>query len=89
MKSINIAELKAQLSACLRLAQAGERIVVLDRRLPIAQIAPLDREQGSWESLSETGQVHLGTQAWSGLRLSRLRRRVPVQQLLAAVREDT
>jgi antitoxin (DNA-binding transcriptional repressor) of toxin-antitoxin stability system len=47
MRSINVAQLKAQLSACLRLAQSGERIVVLDRRQPIAEIVPLQRAASS------------------------------------------
>jgi prevent-host-death family protein len=53
MKTINVAQLKAHLSACLRLARSGEQIIVLDRSEPIARILPLDDQpRTSWESLA-------------------------------------
>lgn len=89
MKTINVARLKAQLSACLRLVRSGERYVVLDRNEPVAQLGPLDATPGTgWETLARAGLVRLGSQEWSGLRIKPLRRRVPAQRLLAAVRDD-
>lgn len=41
MKSVKIAELKDHLSAHLRSVEAGEEIVVTDRRRPIARIVPI------------------------------------------------
>ena len=44
MNTVAIAELKARLSEHLRLVQAGESVVILDRRTPIARIVPLEDE---------------------------------------------
>ena len=42
MKTVNIAELKSQLSAHLRIVQEGGEVVVCDRKKPIARIVPID-----------------------------------------------
>ena len=41
MKTVRVAELKAHLSAHLRMASSGEEVLVLDRNTPIARIVPL------------------------------------------------
>ena len=41
MIQINIAEAKAQLSACLDRVQAGETIVICKRNVPIAELRPV------------------------------------------------
>jgi antitoxin (DNA-binding transcriptional repressor) of toxin-antitoxin stability system len=41
MKTVRVAELKAHLSAHLRMASAGEEVLVLDRNTPIARIVPV------------------------------------------------
>lgn len=41
MRSVNIADLKNQLSNYLNKVRAGEEIVIKDRNLPIAKIVPL------------------------------------------------
>jgi prevent-host-death family protein len=41
MKTVNIADLKNQLSAYLQYVKNGEEILVRDRNLPIARIVPL------------------------------------------------
>jgi len=41
MKTVKISELKANLSAHLRLVSAGEEVVVCDRKRPIARIVPV------------------------------------------------
>lgn len=41
MKTVKISELKANLSAHLRLASGGEEVLVCDRNRPIARIVPI------------------------------------------------
>jgi prevent-host-death family protein len=41
MKTVNIGELKNQLSAYLRYVRNGEEVVVRDRGIPVARILPL------------------------------------------------
>jgi antitoxin (DNA-binding transcriptional repressor) of toxin-antitoxin stability system len=89
MKTINVTELKANLSRYLRLASRGARIVVKDRDEPIAQLGPLERDAGSWrERLTRTGRLRPGLQDWTSLKLTRLATPVDVQAALRAVRED-
>ena len=42
MKTVNISELKARLSAHIRRVQAGEEVIVCDRGRPVARIVPCD-----------------------------------------------
>ncbi|MGA7524840.1 MAG: type II toxin-antitoxin system prevent-host-death family antitoxin [Acidobacteriaceae bacterium] len=42
MKTVNIGELKNQLSAYLRYVQNGEEVVVKDRNRPVARILPFE-----------------------------------------------
>lgn len=49
--SVNIAELKNQLSAYLQHVRAGEEIVIRDRNLPIAKLVPLNAADTSAEEL--------------------------------------
>ena len=48
MKTVNIGELKNQLSAYLQYVRRGEEVIVKDRNKPVARILPFDSE-----SLSE------------------------------------
>lgn len=41
MKSVNIAELKNRLSVYVKIAQRGEEVIIRDRNLPVARLAPL------------------------------------------------
>lgn len=89
MKTINVAALKAALSRCLREAEAGEHLLVLDRSHPIAEIGPPPAtSRDPFKRLASLGKVRLGTQEWGALRISRLPRPVPVQELLRKVRGD-
>ena len=89
MKAINIAELKNHLSRHLRAVRRGERIIVLDRKEPVAEIAPPPHGGGTpWERLARLGRVTLGTQDWEGFRTSRLDHAIPIQKILGEVRED-
>lgn len=51
MRSVNIAELKNQLSRYLNFARAGEEIVIRDRNLPVAKLVPLSPQEASEEEL--------------------------------------
>jgi antitoxin (DNA-binding transcriptional repressor) of toxin-antitoxin stability system len=89
MKAITVSELKNHLSRYLRMAARGERIVVLDRRAPLAQLGPTEGEAvSSLERLRRTGLLVPGTQAFASIRFSKTRKRVDAQALLQAVRED-
>ncbi|HUZ95598.1 MAG TPA: type II toxin-antitoxin system prevent-host-death family antitoxin [Edaphobacter sp.] len=44
MRSVNVAELKNQLSKYLTFARGGEEVVIRDRNLPIAKLVPLSAE---------------------------------------------
>ena len=45
MRSVNVGELKNQLSAYLQYVRNGEEVIVRDRQIPVARILPF--EQGS------------------------------------------
>jgi prevent-host-death family protein len=47
MRSVNIADLKAQLSAHLQLVRDGEEVLVCDRNKPVARIVPIRMEDHS------------------------------------------
>jgi antitoxin (DNA-binding transcriptional repressor) of toxin-antitoxin stability system len=89
MKSINVSELKANLSKYLRMASRGTRIVVKDRDEPIAQLGPPSAEPLSWrDRLARAGRLRPGTQDWNRLTLSVPAAPVAIQAALQAVRED-
>ncbi len=47
MKTVNISELKARLSAHIQLVRGGEEVVVCDRNRPVARIVPCPPEDYS------------------------------------------
>ena len=51
MRSVNVAELKNQLSKYLTFAKAGEEIVIRDRNLPVARLVPFSAAEASEEEL--------------------------------------
>jgi prevent-host-death family protein len=51
VKSVNVAELKNQLSKYLTFAKAGEEIIIRDRNLPVAKLVPFTAEEGTEEEL--------------------------------------
>jgi antitoxin (DNA-binding transcriptional repressor) of toxin-antitoxin stability system len=44
MRSVNVAELKNQLSKSLTFAKGGEEVVIRDRNLPVAKLVPFSGE---------------------------------------------
>jgi len=81
---VNVSTLKAKLSAYLARVRRGERVTVLDRRTPIAQLVPLD---GPAEDLVIT-PAKASPATIGRVRGVRLRRRVDVVALLAETRGD-
>jgi prevent-host-death family protein len=44
MKTVNIADLKAQLSSHIQFVREGEEVLVCDRNVPVARIIPITAE---------------------------------------------
>ena len=63
MGEVGVKSLKDHLSAYLRRARAGERIVVTDRGAAVAVLGPLD---GGTESRLAWELVKSGAASWSG-----------------------
>ncbi len=51
MRTVNVAELKNQLSKYLSFAKAGEEVVIRDRNLPVAKLVPFFAEGADDEDL--------------------------------------
>lgn len=51
MRTVNVAELKNQLSKYLTFAKGGEEIVIRDRNLPVARIVPFAAADASEDEL--------------------------------------
>ena len=52
MRTVNIAELKNQLSKYLTFAKAGEEVVIRDRNLPVAKLVPFSADDADEQELS-------------------------------------
>jgi prevent-host-death family protein len=51
MRSVNIAELKNQLSKYVNFAKGGQEIVIRNRNMPVAKLVPFPAEEASEEEL--------------------------------------
>lgn len=51
MRTVNVAQLKNQLSKYLRFAKSGEEVVIRDRNLPIAKLVPFTADDATDEEL--------------------------------------
>jgi len=49
MKTVNIGDLKARLSAHIKMVRAGEEVLVCDRDKPVARIIPCDLSEHSYQ----------------------------------------
>ncbi len=91
MRSVNVADLKNNLSRYLRQVRRGEEIVVRDRSLPIAKIVPLTgAEELDAETLELVGsgqlrleQRPLDLEAFFSLPAPRRSRKSAVEALIA------
>ena len=63
MQTVGIRELKANLSACLRRVQSGERLTVTDRGRAIATLGPVAASPTAEWALTLVSQ---GRAQWSG-----------------------
>lgn len=89
MKAVKVTELKAHLSAYLRKASKGARIVVHDRDQPVAQLGPLETGTPAWrDRLAAQGRLRAGSQDWARLAISPLTHKTDSQRALRDVRED-
>jgi prevent-host-death family protein len=63
LKSVGIRELKRSISRYLRDVQSGERILITDRKKPLAVITAIDNNQENEmiKQLADTGMVY-----WTG-----------------------
>ena len=61
MRSVNVAELKNQLSKYLSFVKSGEEVVIRDRNLPVAKLVPFSAEEAQEEELLlvATGKMRL------------------------------
>ena len=85
-KSVRIADLKAHLSAYLRRVGKGERLVVLDRDRPVAEILPIaETATDLFVRLAREGRCRLGTQRRSKLKITALKTGVRLEDF---VRDD-
>ena len=89
MRSVNIAELKNRLSACLQRVRSGEELLIRDRNTPIAKIIPLD--EGELEademSLVASGQMTLPKKPLDEDRFWTIGARTKVPNLKAAIQK--
>ena len=97
MKAVGIKVLKAKLSEYIRLAKAGETILVTERDEVVAEIGPARRQPIAPESvddrlkiLSEQGDVTLasrGLSSWKGFSPVRIEA-VSSQEILDSLRKE-
>jgi len=94
MRSVNIAELKDQLSKYLTFAKGGEEVVIRDRNLPVAKLVPFSAEGAEEQELKlvAVGRLRLPKVRLDVKRLSKIPTgKVPGNkaiQAIAANREE-
>jgi prevent-host-death family protein len=91
MYSVNIAELKANLSAHLERVRNGEEVIVKDRNRPIARLLPLEAgadPSAEEESLVAAGLLRLPTAELPEDFWRMPAPSVPMERLLAAIEAE-
>ena len=56
-ESVGVRELRQNLSVYLRRVKAGERLVVTERNLPVAELVPLDADLDPIERMIAEGRL--------------------------------
>jgi len=74
MRSVNVAELKDQLSKYLTFAKGGEEVVIRDRNLPVAKLVPFSAEGADEQELKlvAAGKLRLPKARLNVQRLSKI-----------------
>jgi len=74
MRSVNIAELKEQLSKYLTFAKGGEEVVIRDRNLPVAKLVPIGADGSDEQELKlvAAGKLRLPKTRLDVKRLSKI-----------------
>src|SRR5258705_7482887 len=87
MRSVNVAELKDQLSKYLTFAKGGEEVVIRDRNLPVAKLVPFSAEGADEEELKlvAAGKLRLPKVRLDVKQLRR-NRLVPAHRIASPVR---
>jgi len=52
LETVNIAQLKSELSRYLSLVRAGSEVIVRDRNIPVAMLVPIDLEDLTLEDIA-------------------------------------
>ena len=61
MERVSVRELRQNLSKYLRRVERGERLVVTERRQPVAMLGPLPEDEDALSYLIDTGEASLAT----------------------------
>ncbi|HZS44373.1 MAG TPA: type II toxin-antitoxin system prevent-host-death family antitoxin [Blastocatellia bacterium] len=91
MQTVNIADLKNNLSAYLEKVRRGEELIVKDRNQPIARVLPLRAEEDyelEEEALVAAGLLRLPTAELPKDFWKTPAPNVPIEKLRAAIRAD-
>src|SRR5438105_2083710 len=88
-KTMNIAYLKAHLSAVLRLVAAGAHIVVLDRKRPVAELIPPVSAEDLAQRLHRKYGMKIGTQDWATFKPVKLKKKVDFEKIIDWVQSDS
>jgi prevent-host-death family protein len=91
VRSVNVAELKNQLSKYLTFAKAGEEVVIRDRNLPVAKLVPFSSAEASEEELLlvAAGKMRMPQNALNVDKLLKIRTgRVPRNEAVRALLDE-
>jgi prevent-host-death family protein len=91
VRSVNVAELKNQLSKYLTFARSGEEVVIRDRNLPVAKLVPFSAEDAEEQELAlvAAGKLRLPKVRLDVKKLLRIRTgRVPGNKAIQALLAD-
>jgi len=95
MRSVNVAELKNQLSKYLTFARGGEEVVIRDRNLPVAKLVPFSADGADDQELilvaagrMRLPKVRLGVKKLAKIPTGRVAGNKAIQAVLADREEE-